>query len=75
MEIKRPQSKQPLPENAKLVFKGVMFDTYQWEVDGYDGSKRIFEKLKRPDTVMIIPITEEGKISFGGNTNGFGFRD
>src|SRR3990167_884303 len=62
MEIKRPQSKQPLPENAKLVFKGVMFDTYQWEVDGYDGSKRIFEKLKRPDTVMIIPITEEGKI-------------
>ncbi len=62
MEIKRPQSKQPLPENAKLVFKGVMFDTYQWEVEGYDGCKRIFEKLRRPDTVMIIPVTEDGKI-------------
>ena len=39
MKIERPQSKQPLPANAKLMFKGIMFDTYQWEVDGYDGSK------------------------------------
>jgi 8-oxo-dGTP pyrophosphatase MutT (NUDIX family) len=62
MKIERPKSKQPLPENAKLVFKGVMFDTYQWEVDGYDGSKKVFEKLKRPDTAMIIPVTEDGKI-------------
>jgi 8-oxo-dGTP pyrophosphatase MutT (NUDIX family) len=62
MNIQRPVSKQPLPENAKLVFKGVIFDTYQWEVDGYDGSKRVFEKLKRPDTAMIIPVTEDGQI-------------
>ncbi|TSC77647.1 MAG: ADP-ribose pyrophosphatase [Parcubacteria group bacterium Gr01-1014_24] len=62
MKIVRPSSKQPLPENAKLVFKGIIFDTYQWEVDGYDGSRKIFEKLKRPDTAMIIPITEDGKI-------------
>lgn len=62
MNIQRPQSKQPLPENAKLVFKGILFDTYQWEVNGYDGSRRIFEKLKRPDTAMIIPVTEDGKI-------------
>ena len=62
MEIKRPPSKQPLPENAKLVFKGIMFYTYQWEVDGYDGSKKFFEKLKRPDTAMIIPVTENGRI-------------
>lgn len=62
MEIKRPKSKQPIPEDAKLVFKGVMFDTYQWEVDGYDGSKKVFEKLKRPDTAMIIPVTEDNKI-------------
>jgi len=62
MNIERPKSKQPLPENAKLVFKGTMFDTYQWEVIGYDGSKIIFEKLKRPDTVAILPITYDGKI-------------
>ena len=62
MKIIRPKSKQPLPENAKLVFKGNMFDVYQWEVDGYDGSKKVFEKLKRPDTATIIPVTEDGKI-------------
>jgi len=58
MKIDRPTSKQPLPENAKLVFKGVVFDTYQWEIDGYDGSKKTFKKLKRPDTAMIIPVAE-----------------
>ena len=62
MKIIRPISKQPLPENTKLVFKGIIFDTYQWEVDGYDGNKKVFEKLKCPDTAMIIPVTEDGKI-------------
>jgi len=62
MEIIKPISKQPMPVNAKLVFKGIIFDTYQWEVYGYDGSKRVFEKLKRPDTAMIIPVTEDGQI-------------
>lgn len=62
MNIKRPKSKQPIPENAKRVFKGVIFDVYQWDVDAYDGSKKVFEKLKRPDTVMVIPVTEDGQI-------------
>ena len=62
MEIKRPISKQPIPENAKKVFTGVIFDVYQWETYGYDGKKRIFEKLKRPDTAGIIPITPNGEI-------------
>ena len=65
MKITRPISKQPMPENAKLVFKGVVFDTYQWEIDGYDGSKKTFEKLKRPDTAMVVPVTEDGKIILG----------
>ncbi len=62
VKIERPKSKQPLPENAKLVYKGIIFDTYQWEVDDYDGTKKTFEKLKRPDTVMIIPVTNDGEI-------------
>ncbi|MBI2610112.1 NUDIX hydrolase [Candidatus Giovannonibacteria bacterium] len=62
MEIKRPESKQPLPENAKRVFKGIIFDVYQWEQELFDGSKAIFEKLKRPDTVVIIPVLENGNI-------------
>lgn len=62
MEIKRPISKQPIPDNAKRVFRGVVFDVYQWEQEGYDGKLRTFEKLKRYDTALIIPITENGKI-------------
>jgi len=62
MQIKRPPSKQPIPDHAKMVFKGIMFEVYQWEVEGYDGSKKIFEKIKRPDTAMILPVTEDGKI-------------
>lgn len=62
MKINRPKSKQPLPENAKKVFEGVIFDVYQWEQEMYDGTTAIFEKLKRPDTVIVFPILPNGKI-------------
>ena len=62
MEIKRPKSKQPIPDNAKRVFKGVIFDTYQWEQKMYDGSRVMFEKLKRPDTVVVFPVLSNGRI-------------
>ena len=62
MDIKRPQSKQPLPPNAKRVFKGVMFEVYQWEQEMFDGTRVIFEKLKRPDTVVVFPVLPDGKI-------------
>ena len=62
MPTKRPLSSQPLPEHAKCVFNGVMFDVYQWEQEMFDGSKATFEKLKRPDTVITFPVTPEGKI-------------
>lgn len=62
MEIKRPKSKQPIPENAKRVFKGVLFDVYQWEQEMFDGSKATFEKLKRADTVVIFAVLPDGKI-------------
>lgn len=62
MKIEKPLSKQPIPANAKRVFKGVIFDVWQWEQPGYDGKIKIFEKLKRWDTAMIIPVTENGEI-------------
>jgi len=43
-----------LPPEAKLVFKGKIFDVYQWEQGMYDGSKEIFEAIKRPGTVQVI---------------------
>ncbi len=51
-----------LPDNAKLVHKGIIFDTYQWEQEMFDGSIQIFEAIKRNPTVQIIPITENNKI-------------
>src|SRR3989338_5132089 len=62
MEINRPKSKQPIPENAKKVFDGVLFDVYQWEQKLFDGTKTVFEKLKRPDTVVVFPVLDDGKI-------------
>jgi len=62
MDIQRPKSKQPIPENAKKVFKGVLFDTYQWEQEMFDGTKATFERLKRPDTTVVFPVLDDGRI-------------
>lgn len=60
--IPRPESSQPIPNNAQLVFKGKLFDVYQWEQVMFDGTKKTFEKVKRPDTVLVFPIMDNGKI-------------
>src|SRR3989344_7780550 len=62
MEINRPKSKQPIPNHAKKVFNGVIFDVYQWEQELFDGTKTTFEKIKRPDTVVVFPVLPDGKI-------------
>lgn len=64
MDIARPASKQPIPPHAKQVFKGDIFDVWQWEQELYDGSTKIFEKVQRQDTVVIIPSTSDGKLIF-----------
>ena len=63
MEINGKKPQQSMPENAKKVFDGVIFDVYQWEQEMYDGSMEIFEKLKKKsDTANVIAFTEEGKV-------------
>lgn len=62
MEIQRPLSKQLMPADAKCVFTGTMFSVYQWEQKLFDGSVATFEKVKRPDTVVVFPILPDGKI-------------
>jgi len=64
MNIERPKSRQPIPPHAKRVFEGVIFDIYQWEQELYDGSKVIFEKAARDDTVVVIPTLEDKKFLF-----------
>lgn len=62
MKIQRPKSNQPIPENAKLVYKGKIFDVYHWNQKLFNGSTQTFEKLKRKDTVVILPVTHDKKI-------------
>jgi len=49
------------PANAKKVFQGEIFSVYQWPQEMYDGTVQTFEKLKRPDTAIVIATTSEGK--------------
>ncbi len=53
-----------LPPQAKRVFKGAIFEVYQWPQEMYDGTTATFEMLKRPDTVVVIPVTEQGEIVY-----------
>ncbi len=50
-----------IPTDAKRVFKGVIFDVYQWQQQMFDGTNETFEMLKRPDTVEVIAI-QNGQI-------------
>jgi len=50
-----------IPNHAKKVFKGILFDVYQWDQEMFDGSTATFEALKRNDTAVIIPVVG-GKI-------------
>ncbi len=56
------KQKSSIPENAKKVFEGKLFDVYQWEQEMFDGSVETFEKLARPDKANILAFTEDGKI-------------
>lgn len=47
-----------IPDQARRVFNGVIYDVYQWEQPNFDDSVAIFEMLKRPDTVDAICIVD-----------------
>lgn len=60
--IKRSYRKALLPENAKCVTEGVLFDVYQWDQELYDGSIQKFERLVGRDIGKMVPILEDGRI-------------
>lgn len=51
-----------LPKGAKRVFRGKIFDVYQWRQRMFDGSYETFERAFREDSVSIIPVTVGKKI-------------
>lgn len=50
-----------IPKEAKKVFVGKIFDIYQWNQKLYDGSYKVFEKLRRSSSTSIVAISE-GKL-------------
>jgi ADP-ribose pyrophosphatase len=51
-----------IPDNAKKVFQGILFDVYHWKQKMFDGSFETFEAVKRKPSVQIIAITPEKKV-------------
>lgn len=51
-----------MPPEAKQVFKGEIFEVFQWPQQLYDGSIATFERIKRPDSAGVLAVTPEKKI-------------
>lgn len=48
-----------IPDNAKKVFEGFIFDVYHWEQVMFDGSKETFEAIKRIDSVTVLAVVDD----------------
>ncbi len=57
-----PKNAMLVPEGAECVFKGEIFDTYQWPQERFDGSIATYEMLKRPDNVRVLAVNKEGEV-------------
>ena len=55
-----PKGARLIPPEAKLVFRGEIYEVHQWPQKMPDGSVKTFEMLRRPDTVMVIALDEAG---------------
>lgn len=55
-----PKGARLIPREADCVFRGEIYEVYQWPQKMPDGSVKTFEMLRRPDTVMIIALDEAG---------------
>lgn len=56
------EKRKCIPEHAKVVFKGILFDVYHWEQKMFDGTTRTFEAVRRIPTTQILAITPEKNI-------------
>lgn len=58
MRLYIPPKAKLVPPQAKLVFKGIIYDVYQWEQEVFDGTTKTFEMLKRADTIRVIALKD-----------------
>jgi len=48
-----------VPKNAKKVFEGVLFDTYQWKQKMFDGKFSTFEKIVRKSSAGVLCVVND----------------
>ena len=70
-----------IPAQAKSVFKGEIFEVFQWPQPMFDGSEATFEMVKRPYTAQVIAtrnnkilLVEEEQPHYGSFAGIFGGR-
>lgn len=51
-----------IPPQAELVFRGTIFEVYHWQQEMFDGSYETFEMLRRPDTIIVVAVNDDGSI-------------
>src|ERR1700691_3967497 len=57
-----PSDARLIPDQANCVFRGKIYDVYQWQQQMFDGSFETFEMLKRPDTVKALAIKDDSLV-------------
>ena len=60
--VPRPKNKQRRPSSARIVFNGALFKVWCWEQKLPSGRISTFETLQRPDTVLVIPVLDDGRV-------------
>jgi len=70
-----PKDYKEIPTGAKQVFKGMIFDVYQWRQKMFDGSYSTFERLKRPDTTKVFIVQGDKIIVLNEEQPGHKFFD
>lgn len=53
---------KPLPPDAKKVFQGEIFSTWQWQQRQYDGTTVTYERIARRDVAHVVGVLPDGKI-------------
>lgn len=53
-----PSDANLIPPEAECVFRGEIFDVYQWQQEMFDGHYTTYENLRRADTVITIGIVD-----------------
>lgn len=63
--------KSQIPQNAKLVFKGILFNIYQWEQIQFDGTYKTFEMAQRSSNVQVLTTLNDKVILIEDMQPGF----